>query len=140
MLITFKKEHIDCIVMREHEKLLGITLEELRVLEETSVAITGMYDGRVIACGGVMVNRFGSGDIWLIPSIYCKDYNLIFLKNVKKWLIQVQKDLNLSRLQTHTINDDLHDKWMIFLGFEKEGVMKKSFNGLDYAMWGKVCL
>lgn len=138
MLITFKKEHIDCMVMREHEKLLNITLEELKVLEETSIAVTGIDDGRIIACGGVIVNRFGSGDIWLIPSIYCKDYSMMFLRNVKKWLIQVQKDLGLSRLQTHTIDDELHAKWMMFLEFEKEGVMRKSFNGLDYAMWGKL--
>lgn len=106
-------------------------------IEHTSVACTGIIDGRIICCGGVIPHKTGNSDIWLLPSAYVSSVKLTFVKELRKWLFGVRENLQLNRMQTYCLNDDLHTRWMTFLGFEKEGVMRKYFQGQDYAIWGR---
>jgi hypothetical protein len=123
--------------LRPHEEsILGD--EQNAILEASSVACTGIADGRVVACGGVAPFGNGNANIWLIPSIYVEQYKTAFATHVLRWLMGVREDLALNRMQSACLADDLHDGWMTFLGFEKEGVLRKYHNGLDYHMWGRI--
>lgn len=136
-LIPFKKEHLEVMDVREHEMaVLGFS-DHISNLEKSSIAITGITDGRVICCGGVMPFGTGNAEVWLIPSIWVSKYPIIFQKTLKKWLLNVRNDLALTRMQTACINDDMHNNWMQNLGFEREGLMRNYFNGVDYAMFGR---
>lgn len=43
------------------------------------------------------------------------------------------------RIQTHSVNDALHDRWMRAMKFEKEGVLRKwGPDGQDFAIWGRL--
>ena len=43
------------------------------------------------------------------------------------------------RIQIQAMDDDLHNRWLKFLGFELEGVFKKyDAQGNDYKMWARV--
>lgn len=134
-IIPFKAEHLECMDIRKHEEQLLIQYGAKHL--EKAMAITGILDGRIVACGGVFPYGNGNSDIWLIPSIYVANSPIFLAKEVRKWLNKIQKDLSLNRMQSFCINDDLHDRWMSFLGFTKEGVMKKYSNGIDFAVWGK---
>lgn len=135
-LIPFKKEHIECMEVREHEKHL---LDgELLTIFEQGLAFTGMIDGRLISCGGLLLKPFGNADIWQIPSVYVKDVKLSYCKVIRKWIEEQAQELALNRLETISLDDGLHDRWMRFIGFEKEGVKRRYIKGKDYAMWGRL--
>jgi hypothetical protein len=139
MLIPFKKEHLEIMQIRQHEReVLALSPVFGETLEQSTVSRSGIIDGRIIACGGVNVTLFGSGELWLIPSIYLKEHGITYLRFVRDWLDDVVKSFNLTRMQTASIDDDLHNKYMQFLGFEKEGKMKQYALGKDYCSWGRV--
>jgi hypothetical protein len=50
-IIPFKKEHAECMDIREHEKFL--ISEDLLENLEKGIAFTGIIDGRIISCGGI---------------------------------------------------------------------------------------
>ncbi len=135
-LIPFKKEHVEVMDVRDHEKNVLGDGRLLPVLEK-SIAVTGITDGRIIACGGVTPFGTGNADIWLIPSIWIPQYAPIFVKHLRKWLFKIREDLALVRMQSACLDDELHGNWMQFLSFEREGTMKKYFNDTDYALWGR---
>lgn len=135
-LVKFKKEHLEVMDIRDHEQNVINVFGHAEMLEQ-SVAITGVVDGRVLCCGGVLPFGMGNSDIWLIPSIYVPQYKKTFCVELKKWLFQVREDLALNRMQTECIDDDLHTSWMESLGFTHEGTRRKYFNGLDYKSWGR---
>lgn len=122
--------------IREHEKKL-IAGRDLDVLEK-SVAFTGIVDGCLICCGGVMPLHNGNAEIWLIPSVYVSKITMTFARELRKALFSIRQDLGLVRMQTACLNDELHDRWMTFLGFQKEGVMRKYNNGDEFSLWGRV--
>jgi len=137
-LITFKKEHLEIMDIGAREAGLLSAEGSGEALENSSMAFTGIIDGRIIACGGVVVNRYGAGEVWLLPSTRLKDHKLEVCKAIKQWLDGVVVDAGLHRLQSHCIDDDFHAAWMTFLGFEKEGVLRQYIKGTDYAIWGKI--
>jgi len=104
--------------LREHEASL-LSDDHNATLEASSVACTGMADGRIVCCGGVTPFGNGKANIWLIPSIYVEEYKTVFARHLVRWLMGVREDLALNRMQSACIADELHDSWMTFLGFEK---------------------
>jgi len=124
--------------IREHERSLLAGNNIIRSIQENSLAFTGIVDGRIIACGGIVPLNNGNSEIWLIPSLWVSSVTLTFAREIRRWLDKIRHDFALNRMQTACMNDDLHNRWMAFLGFEKEGVMKKYHNGNDYCMWSKV--
>lgn len=136
-LIPFKKEHLECMDIREHEQVLLSNAAHLEALEN-SIAKTGIIEGRIIACGGILPFMNGNGELWLIPSIYVADHKLTFLKVIKAWIDEVAENLALRRMQSNCIDDGLHCSWMAHLGFQREGTLRNYFNGKDYAVWGRL--
>jgi RimJ/RimL family protein N-acetyltransferase len=137
-LIPFRKEHLEIMELGDREAALLSVEGSGEALENSSVAVTGIIDGRVICCGGVVVNRYGAGEVWLLPSKRLKDHKFEACKAIKQWLDGVALEAGLHRLQTHCVDDDFHAAWMTFLGFEKEGVLRQYIKGTDYAIWGKL--
>lgn len=122
--------------IREHEREL---ISANSVLDfQGSIAFTGIIDGRIVCCGGVLPYHNGNAEIWLVPSIWIKQYAAMFAKELYKWLMRIRRDLALTRMQTFCQIDELHDRWMTFLGFTCEGVVRKYHNGNDYKIWGRV--
>jgi hypothetical protein len=137
MHIPFKKEHLEVMTLRPHEERLLRDSKTLGSLVN-SYAVTGILDGRVVCCGGILPFGGGNAEIWLIPSVYLKDYTLSFCRELKDWLFQAREDVDLKRLQSTCLDDELHSKWMTFLGFKDEGLRKCYYDGVDYRSWGRV--
>lgn len=59
-------------------------------------------------------------------------------KEVKRYIDNKMKELKALRLETTSLDNDILNKWHLFLGFELEGTKRKYFNGKDYKMWGRL--
>lgn len=135
-IIPFKKEHLECMEMREHEsRMMDVSVMEYF---ESGEGYTGLVDGVIVACFGVVVTSDGRGEVWQVPSKFVEKYARTYCRYTKNWLMGVQADYGLRRMETISLDDALHNRWMKYLGFEKEGVKRKLFFDKDYAMWGRI--
>jgi hypothetical protein len=134
-IINFKVEHLDCMDMRSHEEQFN--KDNFKPLEG-ELSFTGIIDGRIISCGGLKMYSQTGAEIWQIPSVYVGQYVLVYARYIKRWLNDSVQALGLNRVETVSIDDDLHNRWMLFLGFKKEGVKRKFLFNKDYAVWGRV--
>lgn len=135
-IVPFKVEHLECMDMRTHEKNLLQDSKAVHLLAQASCAETMIEDGRIIGCGGyVPVNGQSKAIVWLIPSIYTQQAKPDALRYVFCWVKNISK--HFAVLETYSVEDDLHNKWMKYLGFTKENVIKQYYNNVDYGLWRK---
>jgi len=122
-MIEAKPDHIDLIVFRpEEERLIeGIpsAIAGMKYMIEEGVCATAIDDGRVIAVFGFSEITPGVYEIWIIPSMFIFNHKIAYLKAARKNVQMLKDTLPWARLQSTSIDDDLHDSWMRFLGFTK---------------------
>lgn len=126
-VIPFSGKHLDLLEARDYEKkciIPYLNSDFLNVMEDAPHCYTMIGDGRIITCMGIMKLWDGVGEIWQLPSIYVKDHMREYCQFIKQKMDEVSKDLKLWRMQTISPADGLHERWMQFLGFECEGLMK----------------
>lgn len=136
-IVPYKKEHIDLMTLREHEQSLMLSPQVFEALEG-GIAETAIVDGRVVCAYGAIPTVEGIANIWLIPSAYVQAEAPKVARGAKKFLEEIRADLNLHRMETVCLADDLHDRWMTFLGFTHEGVKANYFRHKTYNCWGRV--
>lgn len=140
----FHPRHLEVAELREHERELlnGIADIEKQLgtlMRNSRVALTFMYGGRVITCAGFVEMWPGVAELWQIPTVHVEKCKLTFAKTLKKYTEGAAKDFGYHRLQTSCPVDPLHDRWMEFLGFTKEGTMKQyTYLKQDYSIFGRV--
>ena len=108
----------------------------------TKVIIDG--DDKALALISVMILHTGVATIFVIPS---KDAHSLKKKtfiatvvSLRSTLDEIVKEHKLRRVETLTIDEEKHNTWMKFHGFQMEGVKRKyGINGEDYKMWSKLC-
>lgn len=141
-ILPFDAKHIDLLVMRDIERV-QISVDPIAALKFEALAnsyqgATIFHDGRVLACIGFLEMWPGVFEVWAWPSIYVEQYATVYLRTVKEYVKSIEDTFKPHRLQSAALADDVHDRWMTFLGFEKEGVMKEySIDRQDYTMWAK---
>ncbi len=139
-ILDFKLEHLNLMSIRDHEKeLLETNLfgNRLRLLEN-EVSHTLVIDDRVIMVGGSIEISEGVYDIWQIPSTYVHNHMVNYSRSIKKWFDGLCNIEGVIRIQSVALNDELHERWMLFLGLEKEGIFRKYCMSKDYAMWSMI--
>lgn len=128
--VDFHPRHLDIMVLRDLE------LEGIFALDDSDERIQSMYenmeiaktffcDGRVIACAGFATLWPGVADGWILPSVYLRDHPMSFAKIIRQWIDNLFKEFALHRFQTTSYDDDFHARWMGWIGFEDEGLLKK---------------
>jgi hypothetical protein len=142
-LVPAKPDHMDLLELRDHEAntmacdpLSGIAAKNII---EQSICSTMLYDGKIICILG-FYNLFpGVINVWIFPSIYAAKHPIAFLRAAKKYTTAIFNDFPCHRLQSLAIADNLHRAWMSFLGFKKEGILKKyTADMVDYEQWAIV--
>lgn len=123
-IIPFAIDHIDLV----HHKIEYPSIAELK--NEVFInegcgekGITCLVDDRVIFCCGLKRVNLGVGHVWVVPSVYCDTHKIFTYKTIKDLLEKHAKDFRLHRVQT-TIEPEFV-KWIEFLGFKKESVLKR---------------
>lgn len=112
-IVDFEVEHLHNMDMRRYESQFK---EEYEVLKEMSLECsTAIVDGNIVCCWGI----FEDGYFWQIPSMHVKDMCFVYSRRALK----IIKDMVKSHKSVYTICrfDELHDRWMKFIGFEAKG-------------------
>lgn len=127
--VPFRIEHVDLMDLRPEETMgASLTVVKQRVSELSSQsvqALTYTYDGRIIAAMGFISLWDGVIQGWVVPTVHVYTVPVSFAKTVKRYIEAVAETFNCRRFQTGSYVDPLHKRWMQFLGFESEGVMKQ---------------
>lgn len=108
-------------------------------ISKTIIAETG----EPIAIISVMIIHTGVATIYIIPSHSAHAENKFsFVKGVislREELGNVVRENKLRRIETLTIKDKAHDRWMEYLGFLPEGTKEQyGLNGEDFTMWRRL--
>jgi len=139
----FKLEHINELSPRDddHELFEKFNVKEmLTKMHKAGNQIWSIFHGKeLITIMGTLKTYDGVMEIYQLPN---GDRIKKHVKAVKKIIIQLENHLFSQgnwRLHTICASDYKHERWMKFIGYTKEGILKKhSFNGDDLAIWAKV--
>lgn len=100
---------------------------------------TFIFNGRILFVAGFCKLWEGVFEVWMIPSIYADAYPVFFARTIKRYLDRIMTDFSAHRLQTTSFNDTFHERWMGFLGFQKEGKLRQfTENKNDMCQYGRI--
>ena len=97
------------------------------------IAFTLMNEVDIVACGGIVKFWNGVGEAWVVTSHKVNLYPLSFAKTVYRKLQEIINRMDLERVQTVVDVEHITSlKWVEWMGFKKEGLMRKYINGRDF--------
>lgn len=141
-LIGFKKEYLELADVREYEKDLLSNPDSLEMLEARANmgdSYTLMHDGRVLAFAGLFFIHEGVAEVWIIPTGYMYKFPRVFARNMRDLFQQYIDTGRIHRFQTLCQDDAMISRWMEWLGFECEGVLRQySQDKKDYRQYARV--
>ena len=133
----FEKEHLDMIETKFHFP----ESSKLAMVKESCLsAYTAMLESKVFMIGGVYGLWKGVGEAWFVMSSMAYEKPFAVAKHSSLLLDHVQEENDLKRIQAsvHT-NDKQAVRYVEWLGFENEGLMKKyGPDGSDYYRFARV--
>jgi hypothetical protein len=124
----YQKGDIFKLYIDNVEKSMLQFINEKQLID--NIAFTGI-DGisRVVGCGGVILMWPGVYESWIALDENRKKEHISILKMLKQILDGLP---NIVRIQAHvSVNIPNHEKFMKFLGFEKEAILKLFFPNRD---------
>lgn len=135
-ITKFKPEHFSIIKLQEAQhELLGY-------MDTTALCITGKSytmwdDDKIIGCAGVMPKWRDSAVAWATLSQDAYKHLTRITRLVRAYLDIVQR--HYARIETVVRTDfPQGHRWVIMLGFEREGTMKNySPQGIDFDMYAR---
>lgn len=136
-IVPFKKEHIEQIETRYH---FPDAAKVAFTSDNSMVAYTGMMDNKIFALGGVYQLWQGVAEAFFVMSSHAYDKPLTAAKYSRAMLDYIQEENNYNRLQASVnCNDDEAVRFIGWLGFENEGLMRKfGLDGTDYYRYARV--
>lgn len=107
-------------------------------LEELGAMSILSSDGRtVLGVMGMAPTLPGVCEVFVLASEAQQRHPITFAKAVRKELYTLKAKYR--RIQATSKDDEFHSRWLSWLGFEREGVMRKyGLHGEDMVMWGLV--
>lgn len=140
--IPYKPDHFDLLEIRERElinmSIMGEGKQRLTVLSQSGNCFTTMYKGKIIGVVGWFEMWPTVCEVFILPTIYIGESSLIFAKAMKNYLHSFEKLKKYKRVQVTAVNDKLHCRWLSWLEFNKEGILKNyGPNGEDCLMWAR---
>ena len=133
-LMDLRGDYIDDVFTEKN----GIDhLEECARIGDSFTLIS---EGRILCVGGIFPLWPGVGQVWLIPSVHGLAKPMVFVRHIKRMLNSMQETGKYHRVQA-IISTQLTrgDRWIEYLGFTKEGLLRKyTPQGTDYFMYAKV--
>lgn len=113
--------------------------ELCKIWAASQVSGTMTVDDEVIACAGVLIDRFGQASAWILTSDKVEQYMYTFYKSVKRLMDVPFKKFGAIRMQTYVLCENKQSaKFVERLGFTKEGKLCKCMhNGLDRYIYAR---
>lgn len=102
-------------------------------------AVTVVLDGRILFCAGFCPLWPGVFELWMIPSVYAKTAPVFFARTIRRYIDRIAIDFAAHRLQTTSFDDPFHRRWMTWLGFQPEGVLRQfTQDKRDMVQFGRI--
>lgn len=136
-ITPFKKEHLDKInLLFEFSQSAKNNYQH----EELVIGYTGIEDDTILACGGVHKMWDGVGEAWLLVSKEGYEKPKTVGKYTQYIFQHILEEHGLFRIQASvSAIDSRANRYAEWLGFEKEGIMKKyAPDGSDYIRYARV--
>lgn len=139
-VVPFMPIHLEGVVLHQYMGEWQDYLEdpEYANILMTGPAYTGIANGKVIICSGVVKVGLHRYAAWALLSEDSKDYMLQITRAVKDFL----KENDMPRVETHVLRDfDQGHRWAKMLGFENEtpnGMRKYGDNGKTYDLYARI--
>lgn len=143
-LVEFQFEHLELFDWRDEErKMYNVGSEFVNALlmaEKKGECFTAMHDGRIIVIGGIIPNSAKTGYAFTLFSKHADKAPISAAKTVRRMFGRMVEDMGLHRVTTYNLVEaTAHHKWCEWLGFEREGIIKKfDDEGKDYVQYGRV--
>ena len=105
--------------------------------DDNSPSYSGFVDDEYAFSAGI-VESLGVGTVWVLTTPLVEKYPLWFSKAVRN-MLNAGKDLyKLQRIQATVLKENKKAvKWIEFLGFEREGLMRKYVGG-DHYLYSRI--
>ncbi len=141
--VIFDVKHLEVANLKRQEfEGVGFsqnTFERIEGMASMGVAMTLMWDGRIIGFTGFMNLWPGVVEVWLIPTKYVGDKPLLLVRTLKKYIEGIAEDQKLWRIQTIAIADPVHARFLECLGFQCEGTARSYVKkGQDHKYWSRI--
>ncbi len=142
-IIDFHPAHMDLMEIREHEMetlCFGDYKEKFTTLSKLGVAGTVVYDGEILCVFGSFDMWEGVCEVWMLPSKSIERHKLIFGRLIKQQLNAIEDTKIYHRIQATALNDEFHNKFFKWLGFEREtpnGMKNFTKDKSNYNMWAR---
>ncbi len=137
-------EHLEMMDIRKHEveNILCVDnyKEKLEALTSVSATVTVFYDNEILCILGLYEMYKGVCEIWIVPCRIVSKHGVVFARIMKKLLNQVLEIEYYHRIQVTALNDDLHNRFFSWLGFDLEtpnGMKNFTINKCNYNMWSR---
>jgi hypothetical protein len=143
-IAPFEAWHLERLEARRFEAqelaCLGDVKRRAVFYQQAGPAWTGLYDGEIMACCGVIILWAGVAEAWLVTTNLCEQHRLSFHRAIKQNLARLIADMGLQRLQAAVHAEHVvSQKWVERLGFSHEGLMAAyGPDGSDYVRYAKV--
>lgn len=126
-IVPFEQKHFDEINLRQSD-FANFDKDKIKeIVKELSQdnAFTLLIKDRVILFGGIYSLHKKAGEAWLVCAEEIKYYPRTSARTVKRHILNMMETLDLSRLQTKNNVNELHNRWVEWVGFQKEGILRK---------------
>lgn len=136
-IVPFKKEHLYSINLAFEMTKAG---KELLGNYNDVIGYTGLDGDTVLATGGVHRMWEGVGEAWLIVGKEGYEKPKTVARYTDYLFKHIQEEHGLSRIQASVAAlDAVANRYARWLGFEKEGIMRKyGLDGSDYIRYARV--
>lgn len=137
-IIPFSGEHLQRIDLQDAQRRFFASFDDayVQALKGGGPAYTAEADGRVIACGGIMLQWPGRALVWSLLSRHAGRHFVALHRCVSKRL----DEANVRRLEA--VVDATFEpghRWVRLLGFEREGLMRGyAPDGRDHVLYARV--
>ena len=135
-LIPFKREHLAQMTVKADARDAAANPLMIPALEKVGHTLV-LNDGKVLGVIGAVPTIPGVCEVFILASEEQKDHPIPFGRLIKREVFTLKRQYR--RIQAVARNDDFHYRWLSWLGFKAEGVLKAyGMNGEDMVMWGLV--
>ncbi len=144
-VISFRPEHILGMELRPFDRL-GLShlskneiLALLDIYAQAGPAYSVLHKGRMVCAGGVAVQPGRTADVWMLTTYKVKEIAVPLARHVRRILADAEKDFHINRLQT-TVHEkhELPENWLLFLGFQCEGLLRKLAGDDNYYIYARI--
>lgn len=120
MLVPFHVTHLDAVVNRDVPHRDQVVLEWIRHHIE-GPAMTGMFDGRVLGCAGLVFSWPGFATAWMILGEEIGPHGVWLTRTVRRVLQDWIRAYGLYRVEAMALQESARNQdWLVALGFQRE--------------------